>query len=138
MKKIHVPKRVKVTPQMVKDCAFLNIAPSPLYQVKGSKEPTTDITQAELDPFGRPIKIGYSKTEYTIDKDTSKPLCLDPSDPAQRLRAIEARARLENAVFEPTIYEEKIDAVSRTNNIANKVLNKITNPKPVESHEQQA
>lgn len=98
--------------------------PLPLYQDENGKE-TTDLTLAKLDPFGKPVHVGFSTSDYTLSK-SSKPLCLDPADPAQRLRAIEARARMEQFILEPTIYDDPLKIAEHANNVANKVLNNIT------------
>lgn len=118
----------KLNPDFFREHADVIRVPLPLYQCKdGSK--TTDITKAELDPFGRPMRVGYSKTEW-VPAPEMESLCLDPADPAQRLRAIEARSRMENVMLPPTIYEDSIEAVNRSNNLANKVLTQVSTIPP--------
>lgn len=115
----------KPSPAFFRQCLGSVKIPLPLYQTADG-DTTTDITLAMKDPFGIPLCVGNSSKEYTFAPNVSKPLCLDPADPTARLRAIEARARMEQVVLEPTIYDDPFAMVQHANNIASKVVNKLT------------
>lgn len=98
--------------------------PLPLYQTSDG-DTTTDVTLALKDPFGKPICVGHSSKEYTFAPPAVKPLCLDPADPTERLRAIEARARMEQVFIEPAIYDDPFTMVQHANNVATKVADNL-------------
>lgn len=99
----------------------VNYDAMPYYQ-KGN-ETTTDIEEADKDDYGRPICLGHSAKKILRPKVQN--LCLDPKDPVQRQRALESRASMNDLSLDPTIYQEKLDAVKYANDSANAMANRL-------------
>lgn len=95
----------------------------PVYQ-KGT-ETTLDVEKADNDAFGRPIGLGF-RTDI-VPKIKRKPLCLDPKDPNARLRALEARASMENLVLSPNCFLDKFEVIKKSSDQANALINKLEN-----------
>lgn len=95
----------------------------PVYQ-KGS-ETTLNVEEADKDSFGRPIGLGFRNIIVPVTKH--KPLCLDPKDPNARLRALEARASMENLSLTPNSYLDKFEAIKQSGDQANALISKLKN-----------
>lgn len=102
---------------------LVEIESLPVYQ-KGT-ETTLDVEKADKDAFGRPIGLGF-RTD-TVPKIKRKPLCLDPKDSNARLRALEARASMENLVLSPNCFLDKFDVIKKSSDQANALINKLEN-----------
>lgn len=94
----------------------------PIYQCKEGGT-TEDIEKADLDPHGHPICMGFTDKSVVVDYHNQPNLSFDPSNPGERLRALQSRASMEQIALSPTIYAEKFDAIKKADNAAKAVLN---------------
>lgn len=107
----------------IKPYKHVELESLPVYQ-KGS-ETTLDADEADKDIFGRPIGLGFENNVVSVSK--TKPLCLDPKDPNARLRALEMRASMENLSLPPNSYCDKFDAIKKSSDQVNALINKLEN-----------
>lgn len=122
-------KKNVLTPNSRK-ATFLNggfVDSVPIYQ-KGDST-TTDITCADKMPDGRPIKVGYSKTEYREIPFPEHSASFNPAFPDARLRAMQLRANLNDSISHGNIYLDKFEAVKYANDSINALSKSIKNAK---------
>lgn len=98
---------------------------SPIYSC--GETTTTDITKADLDPYGSPIVVRVDSSITTPHEIYSKSprLSFNPADPNARSLAFEARSAFEAMPCVPTNYTDKFEFAQYANNVSDILFPKI-------------
>lgn len=96
-----------------------------IYFDKDGKK-TSDVSQAMLTPFGKPVVAGLSDKPVLPVEPKNHHITFNPRDPLARQRAFSARASFMEMSSYGNDYRDKFDNLNYANNVANKVVEIVT------------